>query len=213
MTAGTQLDKILNPSFDNFLPGTFDDWLPEIHDADLREDMLKNPRFRDRLTAYAFRRHNVRVDLPLDDLAQADELACALQADPLDLIHKVGCVWHARSLAMAATQGKIADFIVDITMENIRWALAVATQPADRPIVDPADTAAQIIEDGRLCIEVWFDGLPAQLRARIALSCQLPSHLITANSKPTSLDTADADIRTSAVMACLTAMKSAPETA
>lgn len=145
--------------------------------AQLREQVLAQPRFHARLLALLLARHQLQ---PLSEITAPDATAMnVLALSPLAfnrLPRLCGAIWHAATLAREVRAPVQHALRQALGSELYSQALAHRELAGAADLLrEPAALLQAIDQDGAACVAAWAQAQPAPLQRWLALRLNLPA--------------------------------------
>lgn len=145
--------------------------------AELREQVLAQPRFRARLLVLLLARHQLQ---PLSEITVPDATTMSvLELSPLAfsrLPRLCGAIWHAATLAREVRAPAQQALRQALGSELYSQALAHRELAGAADLLrEPAALVQAIDQDGAACVAAWAQAQPAPLQRWLALRLSLPA--------------------------------------
>lgn len=159
----SEISTRLFPDLAAFTAAAKKEWRPEIHNVDLRAEILANPRLTQTILTDLLAADDKTAKSTAIDSVQLDAFADLIDADLESVIRRLGMIWHAEQLAGLTSSGEIFKILPGVDVEEVRFALSLREQGALAAAEAP-DFEAAITKSGREILSAWLNETPKPMR-------------------------------------------------
>lgn len=187
---GVDFAAFLRPNLKDVDRGFVDLWRPEISDPTIREKLLNDPRFEDRILRETGRSAEPDPAILNGDFEGSTALLTLLRANRKDLIQQVGCVWRGCEIAQLIASGQARNVLPNIPVETLKKAMRLR-DGTQTPKPGPETSEKAVEQDGLSCLQSWIAQFPTEILDPLSLTepeLVLGHHLRANPAKTTVVD-------------------------
>ncbi|MGB3316890.1 MAG: hypothetical protein WBB85_21075 [Albidovulum sp.] len=173
--ANSRLSAALAVDLSQFPKDALARWLPQIEDADLRTDLMNNPRLKNRIQIGLMAANGLAEDAEHEVGDEEPILLWLLDQDISKLCQSLGNAWLSNALAELMVSGGLAERYPDLQRGSLIKALKFRDAA---PAANTVSQTAKPAEEGRSCLLAFLSRLPPATDKALRVRLQLPPTIV-----------------------------------